>query len=174
VAQVDRDIEDRAGEAAHQLALCVRRGLEMKAAHSARRSAVRLVVLHESGRANLGREQVGTEHLGKVAARVAVDAGAELDQPGYVEASNFHRIHRPRRSFRKQAVESLSPLDGMQRPAKRGNGLPAPAACASSRGVWSGFGSLPGSGQPQPARRSPATEAGAPGTGWSGQMPRVS
>ena len=74
-ADIDRDIEDRAGADPHQLGLRLRRRLEMQPAQDAARRRQRVVLLHECRVDAVLAQHILAEDLGKEAARVAWRTG---------------------------------------------------------------------------------------------------
>src|SRR3954466_10805883 len=69
---IDGYVEHRAMRASHQLALRVRRGLEVQAAKHAFLPGLDVVVLHENGVDAVGGESVGAKGFRKKTALIAV------------------------------------------------------------------------------------------------------
>ncbi len=94
LAQVHRDVEDRALDDAHQLVLGEGRDLEVEAAHGPARSRIGVVVLHELERdAGVG-EGAPVVGLGEEAAPVLVPHRAHDLDLGNRGRAHLHRVTR--------------------------------------------------------------------------------
>ena len=89
-AQVDRDVEDRAAHHTHQLALRVRRQLEVDAPDRAGVLGVAVVFLHEARLRDVRAKFIVAVGLGQEAARVAKFPGHDDDRSGNLKLPDFH------------------------------------------------------------------------------------
>src|SRR5439155_24100194 len=85
-ADVDRDIEDRAGGDADEFGLALRRHLEMQAAHDAAVGRERMIFLNESDIDAVPPQHILAKDLGEKAARVAM-----ADRPDLLYLGNLRR-----------------------------------------------------------------------------------
>lgn len=92
MADIHRNIEQRAGGAADKLALRMRLALKMESPNCPRLRAQGLIILNKAILAAMHSEEIGTERLGKISSLIANLAGRQQFDAGNVKGSDFHDL----------------------------------------------------------------------------------